>query len=192
MIPTLGTRALLIAFWQGVLASHQNILCLGDKLSDNQCSRQIGSLLTTAPHCCSVLFQIYCSRWRWLTLSSWLLCWLSWLRLRAKFYLIVTPQSPAFILTIFRETFIKMLILRIHNGDNILLWSPHSREAGGRWLTLEGASPRWKGGSWIRLNYLHNNNSWKQKNGITCCMLKFSCVQKLCDDKQSWIFVQQF
>ena len=128
MIPTLGTRALLIAFWQGVLASHQNILCLGDKLSDNQCSRQIGSLLTTAAHCCSVSFQIYCSRWRWLTLpSSWLLCWLSWLRLRAKFYLIVTPQSPAFILTIFRETFIKMLILRIHNGDNILLWSPHWR-----------------------------------------------------------------
>lgn len=61
------------------------------------------------------------------SLSSWWLCWLSWLRLRAKFYLIVTPQSPAFILTIFRETFIKMLILRIHNGDNILLWSPHWR-----------------------------------------------------------------
>lgn len=50
-----------------------------------------------------------------------------------KFYLITSPQQPQrkFILTIFRETFIKMLIRWIHNGDNILdllsLRSHHKR-----------------------------------------------------------------
>ena len=59
-----------------------------------------------------------------------------------KFYLITPPQQPQrkFILTIFHETFIKMLIRWIHNGDNIWIFSRSVLTTKEGWMSQNGVS----------------------------------------------------